>query len=57
MKHLNQIVDRVVYRPDGGRGAGAEPSLKQSSVLGLALVPLTIAAALGALALVDASAF
>ncbi len=39
------------------RGAGAAPSLKQSSILGLALVPLTIAAALGALALVDASAF
>ena len=39
------------------RGAGAQPSLKTSSVLGLALVPLTIAAALGMLALVDASAF
>jgi arsenical pump membrane protein len=39
------------------RGAGAQPSLKQSSVLGVALVPLTIAAALGALALVDPGAF
>ena len=39
------------------RGAGAEPSLRLSSILGLALVPLTIAAALGALALVDAGAF
>jgi arsenical pump membrane protein len=39
------------------RGVGAQPSLKTSSVLGLALVPLTIAAALGMLALVDASAF
>jgi arsenical pump membrane protein len=39
------------------RGAGAQPSLKTSSMLGLALVPLTIAAALGVLAVVDASAF
>ena len=38
------------------RGVGAEPSLKLSSLLGLALVPLTIAAALGALAIVDAGA-
>ena len=39
------------------RGLGAQPSLKVSSLLGLALVPLTIAAALGALALADPGAF
>ena len=38
------------------RGVGARPSLRLSSLLGLALVPLTIAAALGALAIVDAGA-
>jgi arsenical pump membrane protein len=39
------------------RGAGARPSLARASLLGLALVPLTIAAALGALRLTDAGAF
>jgi arsenical pump membrane protein len=39
------------------RRLDARPSLRQSSLLGLALVPLTIAAALGTLALTDASAF
>jgi arsenical pump membrane protein len=38
------------------RGVGAKPSLRLSSLLGLALVPLTIAVALGALAIVDAGA-
>lgn len=38
------------------RGAGARPSLVQASLLGLVLVPLTIAAALAALALADPSA-
>jgi arsenical pump membrane protein len=35
------------------RGTGARPSLRLSSLLGLALVPLTVAGALAALALVD----
>jgi arsenical pump membrane protein len=39
------------------RRVNARPSLKQSSLLGLALVPLTIAAALGVLALADPHAF
>jgi len=39
------------------RRLGARPSLKQVSILGLVLVPLTIAAALGALALADPRAF
>jgi len=39
------------------RRVGAQPSLKQSSLLGLALVPLTVAAALGALSLADPRAF
>ena len=38
------------------RATGAQPSLKQSFVLGLFLVPLTMLGALGALALVDPSA-
>jgi arsenical pump membrane protein len=36
--------------------AGARPSLRRASLLGLALVPLTVAGALAALALVDPSA-
>jgi arsenical pump membrane protein len=39
------------------RSAGAQPSLKQSFLLGLALVPLTVAAALAALALLDPGRF
>lgn len=39
------------------RGAGIRPSLKRASLLGLVLVPLTIAAALGVLALIEPSAF
>jgi arsenical pump membrane protein len=39
------------------RTAGAEPSLKRLSLLGVVLVPLTIAGALGALALSDPGAF
>ena len=39
------------------RTAGARPSLRLSSLLGVALVPLTIAGALAALALVKPSAF
>jgi arsenical pump membrane protein len=39
------------------RRAGARPSLRQVSLLGLVLVPLTIAGALAALELVDARAF
>lgn len=39
------------------RRAGARPSLWQSSLLGLVLVPLTITGALAALALVDRGAF
>jgi len=39
------------------RNAGARPSLVQASLLGLVLVPLTIAAALAALALADPSAY
>ena len=35
------------------RAAGVQPSLKQLSLLGLALVPLTIAAALVALTITD----
>jgi hypothetical protein len=38
-------------------GSGVSPSRRQSSILGLALVPLTIAVALGALSIVDAGAF
>jgi arsenical pump membrane protein len=38
------------------RGVDARPSLRLSSLLGLVLVPLTVAAALGALALVDRAA-
>ncbi|HEY3922224.1 MAG TPA: SLC13 family permease [Gaiellaceae bacterium] len=39
------------------RAAGARPSLAQASLLGVVLVPLTIAAALAALRLTDAGAF
>lgn len=39
------------------RGAGVRPSLRLSFLLGVALVPLTMAAALGALALADPGAF
>jgi arsenical pump membrane protein len=39
------------------RTAGVRPSLKESSKLGLVLVPLTISGALAALALDDPSAF
>jgi len=39
------------------RAAGVRPSLKQSSKLGIVLVPLTMTGALATLALVDASAF
>jgi arsenical pump membrane protein len=39
------------------RRLDARPSLKQSSLLGLALVPITMAAALGALTLADPGAF
>ena len=39
------------------RGVGAKPSLKQSSLLGLALVPLTLSGSLAALTLSDPGAF
>jgi arsenical pump membrane protein len=37
------------------RGAGAQPSLARASVLGLVAVPLSMAVALGALALTGAA--
>jgi arsenical pump membrane protein len=38
------------------RGAGVRPSLRESFVLGLVVVPLTMAAALGVLAIVEPGA-